>query len=286
MNNLLPSPAEATALQGAEIIQAAVLIARALNSGRVKLNPDSSVTVDGVPLDVASSLQGGEQTLAKQPANKFQFDGHTWTLQYEGKVVSEPNRVGLRYIKQLIQRARTEIHVTELVTSVYGEPVDVVPEANLLDVLPEANLLEDGEGNYPLGLVVAPEFQDEILPDEDRGYVLNLLEKAREELATIKINGQTDLIAEKEGEIEKIEDYLRSTRFGDRNAHFDGRADKDRKSVAKAIKEAIGKLADKHPALASHFCKSIKTGVFCLYEPETELNWEVAAHGRLVASNS
>jgi DICT domain-containing protein len=74
-------------------------------------------------------------------------------------------------------------------------------------------------------------------------------------------------------------------RYHGRNIHFAGRAEKDRKSVAKAIKVAIGKIAKKNPALAAHLREAIQTSVFCSYAPAMAVNWEVANRGCLVASN-
>lgn len=283
MNNLLHSPENAATMPGAEIIQAAILIAEALKIGRVRISPDASVTVDGIQVSGVSTQTREDSCLTTRPANKFHFDGKTWTLQYAGMVVFESDRVGLHYIKQLIQHPRAEIHATELVTGAYGEPEDIVKEVELLeDGMAIANRDEDCVDS-PCGHMTTTEFRDEILSDDDRAFVNHLLGKAKEELDALKTEGRIDQIEAKETEIEKVEDYLRKHRFGDKNTHFDGRADKDRKSVAKAIKDAIGKLAEGHPSLAKHLRDSITTGGYCSYSPEAVINWQVANQWRPVS---
>ena len=247
MNNLLASTADATTSPTAKIIEAAALVAGALKSGCVKMNDDGSFNLDGIPHAPVLPANGSPTTADKPWVNKFQFDGKNWTLQFDGKIVIEPDRLGQNYIGQFIKNPHKEIHVTNLVTSAYGEPVEIMDEKDLLEsgVAVFDNDVDEITGDVNLH-VVTTEYRDEILPDEDRAIVLGLLEKAREELATLNTKGSINLIHEKEWEIEEIEKYLAKTRFRGKNTHFDGRAENDRKSVAKAIKDAIGKIAKNH----------------------------------------
>ncbi len=45
--------------------------------------------------------------------------------------------------------------------------------------------------------------------------------------------------------------------------------------VTQRIKAAIGKIGEANPALASHLRKNIRTGLFCRYEPEAHVVWQV-----------
>ncbi len=97
--------ADGTTLPNSDIVQAAVVIAAALNSGRVKINPDNSVTVDGISLSGAPLLACEDRALAaSNRENVFQFDGKNWTLQYGGKLVTEPDRLGMHYIHAQLQK--------------------------------------------------------------------------------------------------------------------------------------------------------------------------------------
>ena len=282
MNNSITSTTGVTTPPSAKILKAAALIAEAMKNGRVKYNPDGSFNIDGKPLAPVSF--GSTAKVNKQLVNKFLFDGNTWTLQFAGTVVYESDRLGMHYIEQMIRRMYQEIHCSDLVTGAYGEAVDIMDAKDLLES--GVAVSGDDEDEIPDDVdlqVVTTEFRDEILPDEDRTIVLGLLDKAKVELASLKANGLVALIPDKEWEIEEIEKYLAKTRFGLNNAHFDGRADKDRKSVWKVIREAIKKIAKKHPALAAHLRNSIKTGKCCSYNPKSNIHWEVAKKWRPVA---
>jgi hypothetical protein len=51
--------------------------------------------------------------------------------------------------------------------------------------------------------------------------------------------------------------------------------EKARKSVSKAITEAIASLAASHPALAGHLKKFVSTGKQCIYSPFDGAIWDV-----------
>ena len=52
-------------------------------------------------------------------------------------------------------------------------------------------------------------------------------------------------------------------------------SERARSAVTWRIRHAIKKLEVVHPALARHLRVSLKTGVFCSYEPEKETHWFV-----------
>jgi hypothetical protein len=117
MNNLL-------APNGSALIQAASLMTAAMNEGRVTINPNGSFNVDGIPLAPKMPAGGAQTKVDQKSANKIQFDG---------MVIIDPDRVGLRYLSQLIQRAGKEIHATDLVMGAYGEPEEVMKPSALLE---------------------------------------------------------------------------------------------------------------------------------------------------------
>ena len=85
MNNQLPSSWVTTSLPKADLLDATALVAAALRSGRIKLNPDNSFTVDGIPLPApVLPAKGLPATADNTSANKFLFDGKNWTLQFDG----------------------------------------------------------------------------------------------------------------------------------------------------------------------------------------------------------
>jgi hypothetical protein len=50
-------------------------------------------------------------------------------------------------------------------------------------------------------------------------------------------------------------------------------AEKARTAVTWRIRSAIKKIAEGHPELGRHFHASIRTGSFCVYDPELRVIW-------------
>ena len=187
-------------LQNDEIVKAARLIEQALKNGAVHIRPDRSIVVNGQPLSKLTPTHGVQTSNSAK--NKFLFDGNVWTLKFNGQGGFESDRLGLRYVQLLIQKPGEEIHVTELVTTAYGEPVDVVLDKD--ELLEEGLAMEehiDDVSGDTKGQLVTTEFCDEILPDESRAFVLDLLEKAKTDLARLKIKGWPDPIRQQEDDI-------------------------------------------------------------------------------------
>jgi hypothetical protein len=63
--------------------------------------------------------------------------------------------------------------------------------------------------------------------------------------------------------------------LGGRERKMGDSSERARSAVTWRIRHAIKKLAVVHPALARHLRVSLKTGVFCSYEPEKETPWFV-----------
>jgi hypothetical protein len=74
-------------------------------------------------------------------------------------------------------------------------------------------------------------------------------------------------------EISKLKDYLKNSTRGGKSSIFTTANEKARQTVQKAINVAIQKIVDSHDALGSHLRNSIKTGLFCTYQPDTKINW-------------
>ena len=259
----------------------AALVEQALKDGRLKINPDRSLNVDGIKIPPAPPASVGLAATNPEFNNKFWFDGENWTLQFDGETVVETDRLGLRYIGQMLSRPHKEIYATNLVTGAYGESTDIIEAKNLVEsgvAITEAteNEIADGVDLQ----VITSEFHDEILPDENRAFVFGLLEKEYKFLAKLQKKGTgCEVLKQKEkikADIQEIKKYLASHRYHGKNVCFDSRAEKDRKSVSKAIKETIQKIALKHPTLAEHLRKTIETGIYCSYQPEVEIQWQVA----------
>jgi hypothetical protein len=55
------------------------------------------------------------------------------------------------------------------------------------------------------------------------------------------------------------------------------KSERARKAVSRRVRRDLGRVARAHPRLGRHLAASIRTGVFCSYEPERDIVWSVHA---------
>lgn len=169
----------------------------------------------------------------------FTEEGGIWQLSFDGVQVQINDLKGLHDIRQLLLRPNQAIHCTELMG------VQAVDE----------------------GVAVI----DEKAKKAYRKRILDL----QAELEEAEILLHSDRIARLQEEYDQLIEHLsRSIGKGGATRKVAGSVEKCRSAVTWRIRSAIKKVAEVHPALAKHLDISIKTGVFCEYTPEYEVDWQ------------
>ena len=174
-------------------------------------------------------------------ANTFRREGELWTASFDHQVVQVAERRGFLDIAQLLARPSEEIHSGTLC----GQPATT------------------GQG-------IA------ILDEQARRAYKKRIREIDEELAEAQRDndpGRGALIEEEKDRL--IEELKKATGLGGRERKTDDSAERARSAVTWRIREAIKKLEGIHPALARHLANSIRTGLFCSYNPEKPTRWSV-----------
>jgi len=171
-------------------------------------------------------------------SNTFRMEGKLWTLAYKGQVVAMPDLRGLHDIAQLLPKPGEEISCTDLADAKIQEAGVEQTDARALSAYRER------------------------------------LAELEEELETANAAGDvaraTQIEEEREGILEELK---RSTGLGGRVRKTKGVNEKARTAVTWRIRHAIRKVEDLHPELGRHLANSIKTGAFCVYQPESPTSW-------------
>ena len=108
-----------------------------------------------------------------------------------------------------------------------------------------------------------------------RAYRARLREIEAEpaEAATANDPGRAEPLEEEKGRL--LDEMPKAIGLGGRDRKMGDSSERARSAVPWRIRHAIKKLEVVHPALARHLRVSLKTGVFCSYEPEKETHWFV-----------
>ena len=122
-------------------------------------------------------------------------------------------------------------------------------------------------------------------PAETGGDVPVLADRARRELKT-RVRDLQQEIDEADAahdlgradrareELDQIVEHLSGALgLGGRARQMGSAAERARSAVTWRIRNAIRKIASAHPRLGRHLENGVRTGTFCVYEPETPTDW-------------
>ena len=218
----------------------------------------SSYAACGIERPLPRELRGLVAADADEPAGgaaSWLRAGEVWEVAYRGRsVVLRPSK-GMDDLVELIRRPGREVHVLDLVgrdatTRARGHsgPVDGGRPGDLGEVL-------DGRAREDYRRRLA-DLATVIAEAEDAGDLVGA-ERAQ-------------------GEREALVDGLSAAYgLGGRTRRTGDPAERARSTVTWRIRDAIRRIEAVHPELARHLRASVRTGVFCGYEPEHDPQWEL-----------
>ena len=178
----------------------------------------------------------------------LRHEGEYWCVGYGGREVRLRDSRGVRYLVRLLQAPGRELHVLELTG---GEP---------------------GRGGVP--------------PDGDAGARLDPGAKAayRRRLTELEAEVEEadaahDLARAERGRAERdflVAELAAAVGLGGRDRLAASTVERARQSVSKGVRAAIARLAAVNPALGRHLEATVRTGTFCIYQPDPRvpITWE------------
>jgi non-specific serine/threonine protein kinase len=134
----------------------------------------------------------------------------------------------------------------------------------------EAHLLQDS--SLPCDHTEAFSDAGAILDPQARAAYKQRLSELREELAEAQCFHDLGRSEQLATEIDFLTHHLASVvGLGGRTRRMGSPAERARVNVTRAVKNALRKITEHHPALGQHLATTIKTGVYCSYTPDTRL---------------
>jgi hypothetical protein len=227
------------------------------------------------PASVCAGISGGTGVIESietgkrsgGDANVFRRDGGYWIIVWNGTGVRLHDSRGVRYLAELLRQSGRPIHVADLIAVTCRHPAPA--GAEVYSRMSETQLASEG---LRLGL---PGDAGTLLDAKARDQYRQRLGSLRDELEEAdRWNDPLRARALRE-EIERLTDQL-SAAYGlcGQLRGSAGAIERMRKTVWKAINRGVlAKLQALHPTLWGHLTKSLKTGTFCIYNPDQKPNW-------------
>lgn len=179
--------------------------------------------------------------IAQDTGNAFIREGAVWRMDYDGTGAQLVELKGFHDIARLLTQPGASIHCLEL----SGAPPEPDARHDVLDAQARQAYRERIEA---------------LQQDLDRAGSCN--DAAR----SASVRAELDAI---------VEELARATGLSGRSRGLGSRSERARSAVTWRIRSAIRKISAAHPRLGRHLARSIRTGTFCVYEPEAPVDWRL-----------
>jgi tetratricopeptide (TPR) repeat protein len=189
------------------------------------------------------------------PTATLRLEGEIWTVSGGAGVVRLKDRKGLQYLATLLERPDVEIHAIDLV----GGPVGAAGRGN------GAEAAAAGEGD--LSVSDGGDAGAMLDPQAKAAYRERIAE-LREEVEEAERFHDVERAARAREELEFIgAELARAVGLGGRDRRASSAAERARVNVTRAIRGAVRAIAEHDARLGHHLERSVRTGVFCAYQP-------------------
>lgn len=191
--------------------------------------------------------------------NAFRREGDYWSLAFEGHMVRVRDLRGMHYLARLLAEPDREFHVLDLVAlERAGDVPSGCPE-------PDLQLSDVGDAG-------------EMLDVRAKGAYRRRLAEIEEDLEEARAMGDSGRATQAGVERDfLVRELSRAVGLGGRDRRTGVAAERARASVTRAIRKAMTRIRQHHPAVAKHFDHAIRTGTYCAYRPDPRvpLKWGV-----------
>jgi hypothetical protein len=204
-------------------------------------------------LAVSAGLTPAPETAAM----RFRREGDYWTVAFGGRVVRMRDAKGLGYLARLLRDPHQEFHVLDLLAGDVGHG-DRPPR-------------EDGLGASTADAGV-------VLDDPAKRAYRARIAELEAEIEQARRWNDPERAARAEAELDALTGELAGgLGLGGRDRRAASDSERARASVSKAVRSAVRRLDEQHPELGRHLALAVRTGTFCIYEPDPRapVSWDV-----------
>ena len=224
--------------------------------------PDSGALAGSA---LAGSALAGSAPAAAAPAaaaldaSRIQREGEYWSLAFDGVVTRCKDSKGLRYLAELLTNPGQEQHCMDLV-DVTRTPAASMNAATAA-VVADAELVSLDLGDA--GSVLDP---------QAKAAYRQRLADLREELEEAEAFADPERAARAREEIDfLVQELAAGVGLGGRDRKAASASERARVGVTRAVRTAIARIGEGHPALGQHLDRTVRTGVYCSYVPDPRL---------------
>jgi tetratricopeptide (TPR) repeat protein len=225
-------------------------------SGQAALETRAAIVLDRITDDVDVSDQAEPPSVERPSSepNLFRREGEYWVILFDGHQARLHDTKGMSYLAALLAKPGRELHALELISA---------PSAPHHETDPTIS-----HGRRDSGAVL-----DERAKREYRDRIADLQKTIDEAEAW----NDTERAAHARHELDLVLQQLTAaTGLGGRDRRLGSDAERARLNVTRAIRSAMARIREHHPALGRYLDRTVRTGTFCAYEPDPRatIDWK------------
>jgi AAA ATPase-like protein len=211
----------------------------------------------GPPAEAPSEAPGGPPAPATATLRR---EGDVWALDFDQREVRVRDGKGIRLLATLLANPGVEIHALELVggRQAAGEVARAAAGEALESTADDAGPALDAQA---------------------KAAYRQRLEELREELEEAEAWSDPERIARAREEMELLTAELAgAVGLGGRDRKTLSQAERARVNATRAIRSVMKRIEEHHPELGRELAATVRTGTFCVHEPDRRrpVSWEVA----------
>jgi tetratricopeptide (TPR) repeat protein len=192
-------------------------------------------------------------------ASRLVREGDYWTVAYHGHTVRVQDLKGIHYLARMLGDPTRELHVLDLVVAENPRPAAARPARR---------------GREPAT------FDDagEVLDDQARTAYRRRLAEIDDDIEEARSAGDLARAAQAEAEREfLVRELSNAFGIGGRSRKARATSERARVAVTRALRTAINRISEHHPALGQHLGHAIRTGTYCSYQPDpaSPVRWQL-----------
>ena len=182
--------------------------------------------------------------------NVFRVTGDYWSVAFDGRVAGVRDSKGLRYLSRLLAEPGREFHVLDLVALESAR--DGADLSSRVIAFPA-----DGDAG-------------ELLDARAKAAYRRRLAEIDEDLAEARAIDDTARAAQAEVERDiLVRELSRAVGLGGRDRRAGSASERARSAVTRAMRHALARIRKHHAPLGDHLARTIRTGTYCVYLPDT-----------------
>ena len=185
----------------------------------------------------------------------FHRDGEVWTLAYRGREIRMRDSKGLRDLHALLARPGTAVAALDLAAAPGGHRAGASAGPDVLHPPSDTGEVIDAQARAAY-----------------RQRLRELDEAAAEADAAADIERSARIAAERDALVAALTEAYG---LGGRVRRSGSVAERARTAVTARIRDAIRRISEAHPELGRHLARSVRTGTFCVYEPDQPVRWSL-----------